>query len=250
MTHRERITTDTLLRRISLLPAREMRRAEIRSWVTFGEASCVAEQLEELVIRCLLGDSEARLAQLTWVDFVLHENDTDELALNAIDLEAEAAGLRFASIMLADPPPHRELLGPRRNPEMRQSQPLGTRVWKASLSDRSMLEKLLLDPTPKVVERLCRNTSIREAQVINIVARRPNWPDVIDAVAKSRWLIESEQVRTAIIQNPYGRTGLAMNLLPQKSMRFLKILGFSSDIHPKLREATEILVERRKAAES
>lgn len=227
-----------------------MRRSEIRSWVTFGEAPHVAEQLEELVLRCLLGDREARLAQLTWVDFVLHETDSDELALNAIDLEAEAASLRFAGMMLTDPPPHRSLAGPRRNPEMRQSQPLGTRIWKASLADRSMLEKLLLDPTPKVVERLCRNRSIREAQVVNIVARRPNWPDVIDAVAKSRWLFESDEVREAIIQNPYGRTGLAMGLLPQKSVRFLKVLGYSSDVHPKLREAAGLLVERREAAGS
>lgn len=248
MTDQERITTDALLHRLSLLPAREMRRAEIRRWVTFGEAAHVAQQLEELVLRCLIGDGEARLAHLTWVDFVLHESDDDELAINAIDLEADAEGLRFAGMMLTDPPPHRALQGPRRNPEMRQSQPLGTRIWKASLSDRSMLEKLLLDPTPKVVERLCRNRMIREPQVISIVARRPNWPDCIDAVARSRWLVESDEVRSAIIQNPYGRTGLAISLLPQKSVRFLKVLGHSTDIHPKLREAATLLVERRTCA--
>lgn len=246
MSEQARLSTDALLHRLSVLPGREMRRAEIRGWVTFGEAAHVAEQLEEIVVRCVFGDHEARLAQLTWVDFTLHEEEEDELALNAIDLEAETAGLRFAVMMLTDPPPHRAVAGPRKNPEMRQSQPLGTRIWRASLADRSVLEKLLLDPTPKVVERLCRNRSIRQAQVLSIVARRPNWPDVIDAVARSRWLIESDEIRSAIIQNPYGRTGLAMSLLPQKSIRFLEALGFSSDIHPKLRDAASAIIEKRK----
>ena len=94
-----------------------------------------------------------------------------------------------------------------------------------------------------VVARLCQNPRVREVEIVNIAAKRPNWPDVLDAVARSRWLLASDQVRDALIQNPFARPGLAVNLLPHKGSRFLRVLGYSSDIHPILRDFARYLVE-------
>jgi len=246
----ERFSTSALLRRIQAIPGREMRRAEVQNWFCYGEAEVVVRQLQELLVRCVNGEPAARLAHLAFVDYLLVEGDAAELPINAVDLQAHSAGCELACLMFLDPPPHRSLEGPRKNPELRESMPLGTRIWKASSTDKKIIEKLLLDPSPMVVERLCKNPRVTEAQVVRMGAKRPNWPDVLDTIAKSRWLMASVLVRETLVQNPYVRTGLALTLVPQQSSRVLHTLRYSSDVHTEVKEAARWILEMRAAGQT
>lgn len=245
MTTVERFSTSELLRRIQAIPGREMRRAEIKNWFCYGDARVVVQQLQELLVRCVHGESSARLGHLAFVDYLLVDGEHAELPINAVDLRAHTDGCELACLMFLDPPPHRSLEGPRKNPELRESMPLGTRVWKASSTDRKIIETLLLDPSAMVVERLCRNPRVTEAQIVRMGAKRPNWPDVLDTIAKSRWLMGSALVRDTLAQNPYARTGLVLTLVPQQSKKILETLRYSSDVHPEVKEAAKLILELR-----
>ena len=106
------------------------------------------------------------------------------------------------------------------------------------LGSPRMLEALMADPDVSVIANLCRNPSIRESDLVSIASRRPNWSDVLDIVAKSRWL-SNREVQQTLLQNPYVRTGLAIGLLPQNGPRFFTILRHSTDLHPVMLQAVE-----------
>ncbi|MCA9565578.1 MAG: hypothetical protein KC561_18900, partial [Myxococcales bacterium] len=227
---------------MTTIPAAGMRTAEIRRWFRYGDPREVSEQLHDLIVLAVRGDPAARLAHLAVARTILEAEGQDALALEAIDLAADEGGHRLAALILTDPPPHavfsRRAI---RNMRLDESMPLGTRKWKATLHDRSVLEKLLGDHEPEVIRRLCLNPKVIEREILGIAARRPTTSETIDAVAHSRWL-DVAVIREAIIQNPYSRTGLAISLLPQTSAGFMRTLRNASEIHPALRDAvTELL---------
>ncbi len=230
---------EQLVRRLETFPERDMRAAELRRWLYFSAPEVVAEQLDALARGAAAGSPVYRVAHLAFVTLLLQPEPEDEVALAAVDLAAEAGGWRAAVWMLTDPEPHRHIdEQARKNRKVTGGMPLGTRIWKARLSDRRLLESLLSDPEPLVVEKLCENPRVSEAQILAVAARRPNWPDVLDVIARSRWL-ESARIREGLAQNPYGRTGLAIALLPILGPMFCARIRFSSDLHPRLLEAAE-----------
>jgi hypothetical protein len=221
-----------------------MRLAEVRRWLRYSEPEEAAKQLDELLRWVCQGHEEARIMQSAFLDSTLFPGTVqDDLALEALAIAAGSRDLSVAGLMLLDPPPHRCLLDEgRSNVRMRQHMPLGTRKWKARRPDRAMLEKLFTDPDPDVVLTVCSNPRVREADIVSIVSRRPNWSDIIDAVARTHWL-HREMVRLSIIQNPYTRTGLAIGLIPQVGPRFLAKFRYASDIHPILAEACDYFLD-------
>jgi hypothetical protein len=241
----EHFTLEALIGRISALPERTMQVALIRRWVRFGDPQVVAEQLEEMVIRAMKGEEKGKAAHLSFLMFILLSEEEDELALDAIDLAAESCDLLFTVDMLSDPPPHRQLgKGERSGRFIDPSTPLGTRKAMARSRDRKCLERLLFDPSPPVIALLCANPRITEDWVVTIVAKRPNWTDILDEVARSRWIV-SKRVREALIQNAYVRTGLAINLLPHSGVGLLRSLRYWVDVHPRLKKVAIKLLDYR-----
>ena len=241
----EHFTLAALLGRISSVSERTMQVALIRRWVRFGDPGVVAEQLNNMVIRAMEGDEKGKKGHLSFLMFLLLSEDEDELALDAIDLAAESSELLFAVDMLSDPPPHRQQgKGEGNSQYIDQSQPLGVRKAMARDRDLRCLERLLFDPDPSVVALLCENPRVREDWIVTMAARRPNWTEVLDAVARSRWIV-SKRVREALVQNAYVRTGLAINLLPHSGVGLLRSLRYWVDVHPRLKEVATRLTEYR-----
>jgi hypothetical protein len=225
------------------LPERAMRRAEWRRLLLYGELDELAAQLERIVALCLAADERARLTQLGFLDLLLDASETEELALEALDLAGERGGFRSVGLLLTRAPPVREIDAQTREARRLSGLPLGVRKWHSALPDRHRFEALLADPNPEVVSRLAANPRIREGDIVAICARRPNFPDVLETVARSRWL-ESRPVRETLIQNPYVSPGLAIGLLPQMGARFLAIVRHSSQVHRRVAEAARYWLRR------
>jgi len=159
----------------------------------------------------------------------------------------DALHMRCVRYMLVDPPPHRrppkrwERFGPRWD----RDRTLGERKALASGANRLFLEKLLYDADYSVVERLCRNPRIVEHDVLFMVTRRPNTMEILDVIAKSRWLTRYP-VRHALALSPYSRTGTVLRLLPLLHFEHLEALQHTGDVHALVRQASRDLIALRK----
>ena len=236
------IALEDLVRRIGNLRERPMRLKVVRQWCRYDDSEQIVQQLETLIRQTMGGDHHAKDVLFSFADLLLNADQTDALVIEALDLAAHRTDALFASLLLSNPSPHRTVEDRLRKNMRARAVPLGMRRWQARLGVQANLEVLLADGDPRVVANLCQNPRLAENHILTMTSRRPNWPDVIDEVAKSRWL-SNLAVLKAIVQNPFARTGLAISLLPQTGPVFLAALRFASDLHPKLIDATRRLFE-------
>jgi len=106
--------------------------------------------------------------------------------------------------------------------------PLGVRRSLARGMDARVLEKLLLDPDPIVLDHLLRNPRLTEEHVVRIAARRPISETALRALADSVRFGVRPRVRVAIARNPYCPTDLALRLvgtLPLTVLREMRADG-------------------------
>lgn len=100
--------------------------------------------------------------------------------------------------------------------------PLGIRRALAKGVDVDLLERLLRDPDPIVIENLLENPRVTEDIVVRISARRPIAAKTLDCIQRSRRFGQQRRVQIAIARNPYCPTRLAIQLLgvlPQGAVR-------------------------------
>lgn len=236
------IALEDLVRRIGILRERPMRLKVIRQWCRYDDSDLIVQQLESLIRRTMGGDHRAKDVLFSFADFLLNPDQTDDLVIEALDLAAYRTDASHACLLLSNPSPHRTVDDRLRQSMRSRAVPLGMRRWQARLGVQANLEALLADGDPRVVANLCQNPRLAESHIVSMTSRRPNWPDVIDAVAKSKWLSNTTVLKT-IVQNPFARTGLAISLLPQTGPVFLAALRFATDLHPKLIDAARRLFE-------
>ncbi|HXK21746.1 MAG TPA: hypothetical protein VMS55_03615 [Myxococcota bacterium] len=106
--------------------------------------------------------------------------------------------------------------------------PLGVRRSLARGMDPNVLEKLLLDPDPIVLDHLLRNPRLTEQHAVRIAARRPISEAALRAMADSARFGVRPHVRVAIARNPYCPTDLALRLvgtLPLPALREMRADG-------------------------
>lgn len=121
--------------------------------------------------------------------------------------------------------------------------PLGTRKWKARLHDRDLLDRLLLDPDPSVVEILLGNPKITEEQVVRLASHRPNRPEVLLRVLRdARWLPRAA-IHQALALNPWTPLGARLLLLPLLPRVELRVLRRSPVGQPEMDEAVARILD-------
>lgn len=236
---------DTFVRRLSSVHDPEMRRAQVRRHVLTVDAVTVAQHLYRLIRAAVRGDATCSELLLPLVEFVNHATDDAHAALDTIDLEARAQDLHAVSWFLLSPPPARTI-DERAMKSMRvESQSLGHRKASAALHDRRLLERLVHDDHPMVIERLLRNPRVLESNVMSIATRRPTRPELLATVARSAKWVARPKIREGLAQNPYIDTGLALRLLPTLRPTLWRSLPHASEPHDALKSYATYLVALR-----
>lgn len=102
---------------------------------------------------------------------------------------------------------------------------LGERKSLARRPDRRLIDRVLRDPHPDVIELLLMNPRLTEPDVVRLCARRPNAPDILLRVFRStRWVLHPK-VRTALALNPTTPPAVAEAIVPLLTPEDLRSLA-------------------------
>ncbi len=120
--------------------------------------------------------------------------------------------------------------------------PLGERISMAKGFDMDRVCRLIPDPDPKVIRALLDNPRITEREVVRLTSRRPNAPEILEAVALHRRWNQRYRVRRAITLNPYTPPRIALILLTGLLRSDIDLIRRDSNLHPLLREIASGMV--------
>ena len=138
----------------------------------------------------------------------------ERLASRVMAHAREAGRYDLAAMFLEMPPLDARLAVPAPRLARGMSKvPLGVRRAMARRGDMGLLEHLLADPDPQVVEHLLNNPRLTQQEVVTMAARSPVREEVLAAIAgHPRWGGQ-HRVRLTLALNPATPTGLALGLL-------------------------------------
>lgn len=224
-----------LLRRFAALPELPMRIAVWRGLLEDKTAVELIDWLQTVLVQLDAGAPGARLA---YGALIRAEIDTPAGA--AVLAQAQAQDLtRIVGLFSPMPAPlevnRAELRGPPLDPD--RDVPLGERVSWARRPDRRTIERLLFDPSPRVVRRLLNNPKLIEADVLRIASRRPTLPSVLEEVfAHARWG-QRTGIMEALILNPHTPLRIACGLVGLLDAQHARRIAKQPAAHPLVRAA-------------
>jgi len=102
-----------------------------------------------------------------------------------------------------------------------------TRRWRSlSRADilRQRAEMVRRATVPAALERLLREPDVTTHEKVAIAARRPTSAAMVEAICSARGWLELLAVRTALVENPFTPTAIALLLVPSCRLRLRSIL--------------------------
>ncbi len=216
-----------------------------------GESVCA---LDEIIGRCGGGAASASSATITsgggtepevtllaLVGWLSREGETELLVAlrNAAVLDERR---RVLLVLQREPEAESELGdGPREIPVpdygAGRELTLGERKAVARQPGQEMIKKLARDPHPRVVRELLKNPHVTEAQVIQIVARRPAIREALVEVVRSPKWLARPRIRLTIILNPGSPIRISAPMLPLCNREELRLIAGSPSLPEPVREA-------------
>ena len=243
-TPRGRSLAQSLARRIECVPDLGQRAALMREFCLKHESVVVAESLQVLLSEAVRGRSRD-----AWMALVLAlcrrevpYNRVGEIYRATVEEGYEALRLVFIA---GERALRKAEAGDFARDDLLDGMTLGERKAKARTQDKQLLDRLLFDPDPAVVQILLRNPRITEADVLKLASKRPNRPDaLVEIVNVERWVIRSN-IRRAIVLNPYAPSRLAVTLMPLMAVQELMELRVDGSVQRLIRESASAMLALR-----
>jgi hypothetical protein len=228
-----RFAPAAFVRRLAAVPEPGMRAALWQECFTQAEATHLLDIVETLLTR----SAEHQVAYLSLVRFL---EQAPVAATDRLKALAEVTGRDGLLSHFETYPPRAQA-----DPAALKSLPartdgeitLGHRRWWAKLSDPNKLERLLYDQDPRVVQNLLNNPRIREQDVMRIVTRRPNNPDIMRCVFQHPRWGRQRPLQLAIALNPYSPVDVARSLVGLFDRATLARVAREPSVHAEVRAA-------------
>lgn len=127
---------------------------------------------------------------------------------------------------------------------------LGEKKSLARTRNRDLINRLLHDQNPAVIQILLQNPILTIKEIVKIASKRPTNPQVLWQVYRNTKWINHYSVKKSLINNPYCPTQISLSLLHFMLEQDLEDIAENEVLHPRIQEsALELLMERRKARE-
>jgi hypothetical protein len=142
--------------------------------------------------------------------------------------------------------------GPEAQPERTTMDhvPLGWRKQLGRTGSRDVLDRLVYDQQPSVIETLLANPRTTEREVVRIVAHRPTSAAILAVVFRHPRWIARYTVKRALALNPYTIPAQAIGLLPSLLSQDLELIADDETLHEDVSSAAgNLLAARRPDAE-
>ncbi len=192
---------DLLCRRATSIVDVAARVQLFRGILTVADRDDLRATLDRLAERAGLRDTHAQIALLTAEIALCWEPDLQR-AVHGDRLDVPSSALQPADEKLIPDYGRGRVLT------------LGERKSLARRPDRKLIDRVLRDPHPDVIEMLLMNPRLTEPDVVRLCARRPNAPGILLRVFRSpRWAIRP-RVRTALALNPSTPPAIAEAIVP------------------------------------
>lgn len=238
------------IRTIGALPEIPMRRAALDRTIASLSSSEAVWWIDQLLRGALWGRSPEIDAMMACSDWLIRMRaDDDYTRLQTLFQEAHDSGRESVVMLLRDPPPKLAMPPLAKLPEVNlnlgREIPLGERRSLARGRNKVLLDRLLMDPSPLVLEKLLDNPNIRVADILLVASRRPTKPELLNPIIFHQKWFSTVSIREAIVFNPYTPTGISLKLLPTLPIQLLRRVRDAGDLHEVLQETGEMFVKLR-----
>lgn len=239
------------LKKMSTVPEIQMRNALAANTLTTMSPSHAVWVIAQVLRGALLGkaqESDAMLSISNWL-ITLRASD-DYIRLQTLFETASNTERESVLFLLRDPPLHQALRKGARLPEVRlpthRDTTLGERRTLARGTQKKIWKRLMSDPNPRVLREILINPRVCLDDVNSIAARRPTTVFLLDEIVKNaRWFRESN-IREALVQNPFLRSGTALRILPTVNNKIIDHISSDNTLHPTLKSYAILLSKLRK----
>lgn len=201
---------------VDLISSVEGRTAKINLWAEFigaSQAPDAARIIDNAVRSAAFREPGAVSAYLCLLDLPAVAAGAGSGKLAAVLAAAQESFLEGTLLLLENPERAARL-----RPEERAVDPilesvsLGHRKTIARSPRSPILERVLKDPDPRVVEQALRNPRLREREVLAVASRRPCEEPIFWMLLRSqRWSLHMP-IQRAIVRNPHAPQRLAVGL--------------------------------------
>ena len=124
---------------------------------------------------------------------------------------------------------------------------LGMRKTMGRLGNRDLINRLLHDQDPDVVEQILANPGLTEEQVVRIAAKRPTSSEVLRRISRSMRWSRSYRVRKSLVFNPYTPTEISISLLRLLFKQDVVAISQDQNLHAELRSMARRLLRQWKS---
>lgn len=243
---------DQYVQALDVLPDDAMRHARFVQWIQPLPDELLLDALSLLQEGAQTDRPRYRAVLGSLLDVTSLHATLGEARLERLRELARQQGLAAVYAVLASEPPWRRYYASKHLDvnEQLESSPLGWRKALARGTNRAMLERLLYDKHPQVIEILLNNPRVLERDVVKMAALQPTSEHALRTIfSHPRW-IRRYTIKKALVFNPYAATSMVRNLLGFLLEPDLRDASRSKRLSPEVRAfAKELLalkLERRR----
>ena len=232
-----------LCRVVPSLPTQALRMAFVRDALQTADPSVAARALDAVCARNQSRNEAASEVLLAftgllqepelspWVETLRRIAEGDDLGSLRLHLRAPDGRSRLAPGVVPD--------DERRVPDYGRGRTLtlGERKNLARRPSRRLMDRLIADPHPSVIQNLLNNSVTTEDDIVRLAAKRPLRSEIMVEIARHpRWNVR-RRVRLALVLNPGCPPDLGVPLVGLLLRSELQTLVQITGVHPEIRQA-------------
>ena len=235
-----------MLDEIFCLSETKMRGAALLERFQAVKAETVVEILQEFCIKA--SEKKPRYAEI--IDSCLDIDKMKDMLglekMSDIYLNAKKMGYNSVVRLLMNPPPKGKKFSEYDFVEGQDVHDitLGEKRSLAKGLDKDLLDRIIYDEDPIVIENILSNPRIIERDVLKIVSKRPIRPAILKVISESTKWSSRYVVKRALVLNPFTPTGIALGLVNVMQYKDLKLIASSGSLHDEIRNSAKDLLER------